>query len=157
MLKYLKFFLVFLLINFGGLALGGLWTNPGTSSEWYNALNQAPWTPPGWVFGFAWTTIGITFSIWGTYVYKNMNHGDYETPILFVEALFLNLVWNPLFFGLHWIRLAGVVIFMLLVCLILIANNTNKYYGWKPTLLLAPYIIWLVIANTLNWYIILKN
>lgn len=156
-MKFLKYFLILLFINFGGLFIGGLWTNPGTSSEWYSSLNQTPWTPDGWVFGFAWTLIGITFSLWGAYVTKNVNHGDYETPVLFIQSWILNFIWNPIFFGLHWVRLAGVVILSLLITLIMIYKNTTKYYGWKPSLLLLPYIIWLVIANTLNWYIIFNN
>jgi len=44
---------LFLLINFAALALGGLATSDGVVSLWYQNLNQAPWTPPGWVFGAA--------------------------------------------------------------------------------------------------------
>lgn len=157
MLQFIKYFFIFLLINFGGLALGALWTNPGTASEWYETINMAPWTPPGWVFGFAWTTIGITYSLWGAYVMKNLNHGDNETPILYIESVILNIIWNPIFFGLHWLNMAGFVLIALLVCLIVIAKHTRHMYGWKPTLLLLPYIIWLGIANSLNWYIILNN
>ena len=157
MLKFIKYLIVFLVLNFGGLALGSIWTNPGTSSEWYTTLNQAPWTTQGYVFGLAWTTIGITFSIWGAYVFSNINRGDYETIVYYIESLVLNIIWNPLFFGAKWLGLAGIVIFGLLVTMVLLARNTHKFYGWKPTLLLAPYIIWLAIANSLNWYIILNN
>lgn len=47
MKKTLLFF-VFLIVNFGGLYLGGILmgSNPG-SNTWYNNLQQAPWTPPG--------------------------------------------------------------------------------------------------------------
>ena len=41
--------IIFLLLNFGALALGGLFTGSGVSSDWYNGLNKAPWTPPGWM------------------------------------------------------------------------------------------------------------
>ena len=52
----------FMLINFGGLYLGAQLQGEGPSSQWYQDLNIAPWTPPGWVFGAAWTTIMICFS-----------------------------------------------------------------------------------------------
>ena len=64
MKKYITTLIVFLTINFGGLAIGQVWTGDGVTSNWYTSLNQAPWTPPGWVFGLAWTTIAITFSIY---------------------------------------------------------------------------------------------
>ena len=55
MKKTLLFF-VFLIINFGGLYLGGILmgSSPG-SNTWYNNLQKAPWTPPGYFFGIAWT------------------------------------------------------------------------------------------------------
>jgi len=49
--------ITFLLLNFGALAVGGFFTGKGVPSYWYSDLIKAPWTPPGWVFGFAWTTI----------------------------------------------------------------------------------------------------
>ena len=55
--------IIFLFINFTGLFLGGLFTQEGVPSDWYQNLNKAPWTPPDWLFGFAWTTIMICFSI----------------------------------------------------------------------------------------------
>ncbi|MDG2281196.1 MAG: tryptophan-rich sensory protein, partial [Flavicella sp.] len=51
----IKRILLFLVLNFTALAVGGLFTGTGVSSDWYQNLNQAPWTPPGWVFGFMWT------------------------------------------------------------------------------------------------------
>ncbi len=54
--------IIFLVINFAALALGSIFTSAGVSSDWYTNLNQAPWTPPGWVFGAAWTSIMIFFA-----------------------------------------------------------------------------------------------
>ncbi|MBC8399458.1 MAG: tryptophan-rich sensory protein, partial [Flavobacteriales bacterium] len=45
MKKYILTLIVFLTINFGGLAIGQVWTGDGVSSDWYTSLNQAPWTP----------------------------------------------------------------------------------------------------------------
>ena len=42
----------------------------GPMTDWYINLNQAPWSPPGWVFGAAWTTIMICFSIYMAYLFK---------------------------------------------------------------------------------------
>ncbi|HAV24553.1 MAG TPA: hypothetical protein DCX01_00100 [Bacteroidetes bacterium] len=33
-------------------------------------MNKVPWTPPGWVFGAAWTTIRVCFSIYMAYWVK---------------------------------------------------------------------------------------
>ena len=156
-MKYFKHFLIGLLINFGGLAIGGIWTNPGTSSEWYSTLNIAPWTPPGWVFGAAWTTIGITFSMWYAWIMVNLKPSDTELPILFPLSVILNIIWNPLFFGLHWLAFSWGIITFLGVKVFCIADVTRREYGWKPMLLVLPYFIWLCIANSLNLYSFIMN
>ena len=63
-MKQLKLTLLFLIINFCGLAIGTSLMNNGQLAEWYTNLNQAPWTTPGIVFGIAWTFIMICFSIY---------------------------------------------------------------------------------------------
>ncbi len=66
----IKKILIFLVINFAALGIGGFFTGPGVSSDWYTNLNQAPWTPPGWFFGAAWTTIMICFSFFMAFLYE---------------------------------------------------------------------------------------
>lgn len=56
--------IIFLAINFAALAIGGLSTSTGVSSDWYQTLNKAPWTPPGWVFGLAWSLIMICYAVY---------------------------------------------------------------------------------------------
>ena len=63
-MKQAKLTVLFLLINFGGLAFGSWLMNNGPMTDWYADLNKAPWSPPGWVFGFAWTTIMVCFSFY---------------------------------------------------------------------------------------------
>ena len=101
MKNFIKYFIIGLLINFGGLAIGGLWTNPGTTSEWYSNLNIAPWTPPGWVFAFAWTTIGLTFSMWYGWIMSRVKPINPELIAMYVFSVVLNVIWNPLFFQLQ--------------------------------------------------------
>ena len=146
--------LAFLALNFGGLWLGNIATGPGVVSEWYTALNQAPWTPQGWVFGLAWTIIGATFSIFMANEWANE-----ENPIpkaLFSEALLLNVFWNFVFFDQHTLA-AGIIISVLAVIVFLMAHYTRITSGWGKMLWIMPYFIWLMIASSLNWYIIIMN
>lgn len=66
--------ILFLALNFGALALGGIFAGQGAVSDWYDGLQKAPWTPPGWVFGFAWTTIMICFSIFMSMAWEKINN-----------------------------------------------------------------------------------
>ena len=75
--------IIFLLINFTGLFLGGLFTQEGVPSDWYQNLNKAPWTPPGWLFGFAWTTIMICFSIFLSVLWKKISIDPFYIPVLY--------------------------------------------------------------------------
>ena len=149
-------FFAALIINFGGLYLGSLWTTPGVSSEWYTGLDQAPWTPPGWVFGAAWTTIGITFSV---FISKILNKYDVD-PIfgfLFFSSLAANIGWNALFFGLRWTGIAAFVIIELALNILLMIHLAKNEYGWKIAAWALPYFIWLCIATSLNLYIYIQN
>ena len=146
-------FVLFLILNFGALALGGLFTNSGVNSEWYSNLNQAPWTPPGWVFGAAWTTIMICFTFYMTIV---LHRADDKRKLLILFAIqwILNVSWNPIFFYFHHIGFGLIVICGLTILIaFLLFHYRAMLKGY--TLLLLPYFIWLIIATSLNAYIFL--
>jgi len=71
-MKIFKLSVLFILINFSALALGSWLMNNGSSSFWYKNLDRAPWEPQGWVFGVAWTTIMICFSIYLAFIVKEL-------------------------------------------------------------------------------------
>lgn len=143
---------VFLVINFGALAIGGSFTNSGVNSEWYASLEKAPWTPPGWVFGAAWTTIMICFSIYLARLWSVL--GGKKTLIVFFGIQFiLNVGWNPLFFYFHVKTIALIVILALTAivgAMLLKYRPLLGYWTW----LIVPYFLWLIIACSLNAYVI---
>lgn len=147
--------LVFLLINFGALALGGFFTSKGVSSEWYAELSKAPWTPPGWVFGFAWTTIMLCFSFYLAYLWPEIKNKNLLISLIAIQWL-LNVAWNPTFFHYHQVILGLVMITALTI---LIAGLLVSYWPQLKlkSLLILPYLVWLVIATSLNAYILFKN
>ena len=61
---YLKV-IVFLFLNFGALALGGIFAGSGAGSDWYNELNKAPWTPPGGFWICLDNNYALLFRIYG--------------------------------------------------------------------------------------------
>lgn len=147
--------ILFLLLNFGALGIGGLFTGNGVASDWYFELNKAPWTPPGWVFGFAWTTIMICFSIYMAALWPGVENKKLIIG-LYVFQWILNVSWNPLFFYLHHITVALVVITLLTLLV-----GYLLYHFWPvlkvKSVLLLPYFLWLLIATSLNGYIYFKN
>lgn len=145
----------FLFLNFGALALGGLFAGSGAGSNWYAELNKAPWTPPGWVFGFAWTTIMLCFSVYMATLYTKTKSVK-TIMILYAIQWMLNVAWNPVFFYFHKANIG----LILIVCLtILVAYFLFNFRGDLKaySIFILPYFIWLCIATSLNAYISLMN
>ena len=128
--------------------------NNGPMTDWYTNLNQANWTPPGWVFGVAWTSIMICFSLYLGKLFTK----DYRSKLIFVFLVqfILNVSWNYIFFNQRLV-LFGLITIVLLTSLIFyyffkLSKNTSYY-----KFLLLPYMIWLCIATSLNLYILIHN
>ncbi|MDO1500356.1 TspO/MBR family protein [Winogradskyella maritima] len=151
----LGYFGLFLIINFGSLALGSLLMGEGPTSDWYISLNKAPWTPPGWVFGASWTLIMICFSVYLSYLFTIRNSNFVKT--LFTIQVVLNISWNFLFFNQHWVLFALINIIMLTLLIIYLFISFGDGKLSKMKYLLLPYIIWLCIATSLNAYIYIYN
>lgn len=146
--------ILFLIINFGGLALGNFFMNNGPNTDWYINLNKAPWTPPGWFFGVAWTTIMICFSIYlgKLFLFAKTK----KNTIIFIVQFILNVSWNFIFFNQHQVILALINITLLTTLLFIyyfkLSKKVNNY-----KYLLLPYSIWLCLATSLNLYILIYN
>lgn len=154
-MKKAYYIVIFLIINFGGLAIGNWFMGDAVTGDWYTSLNKAPWTPPGWVFGFAWTTIMLCFSYYLAELF--MERAKTSLWLVFLFAWLLNVSWNWFFFNQQMINI-GLVILILLTLVILYFFITFRHdrLKWVKYLLL-PYIIWLFIATSLNGYILFNN
>lgn len=154
-MKQISVVFIFLAINFGGLAIGSLLMNEGPTSDWYSSLNKAPWTPPGWVFGISWTTIMICFSIYLAKLFTSETNKKLIFNIFLIEFI-LNVSWNYLFFNQHLVFTALIGIVLLTAVIFYFYFNMSKNIG-KMKYLLLPYMIWLCIATSLNFYILVFN
>ncbi|MBC3846715.1 tryptophan-rich sensory protein [Winogradskyella echinorum] len=154
-MKRIYYLIIFLAINFGGLALGSWLMDSGPTSEWYLNLNKAPWTPPGWVFGAAWTLIMLCFS-WYLSVLFHLRKSRFLW-LLYLFQVLLNVSWNWIFFNQHLTNISLVVIILLTLVIFyyFITFRSDKLKNAKY--LLLPYLIWLCIATSLNAYIVFNN
>jgi tryptophan-rich sensory protein len=153
-MKFTTALILFLVLNFGALGVGTLLMDNGPQSLWYTSLNQAPWTPMGWVFGAAWTCVMIFFSVFMSFFIQNENLK--KVFILYAIQFVLNISWNYIFFNQQLTEL-GLLILVLLTLLTFyffiafksILNN-NRYF-------VLPYCVWLLVALSLNAYIVAYN
>jgi tryptophan-rich sensory protein len=133
---------------------GSLFSVNRAPGGWYETLHKPVFTPPGWIFGPAWTTLYVlmgaaAFCIWR----KGIENNPVRWALIwFVLQLLLNVIWSPLFFGLHWIGIAFFEIVVLWAA-VLVTTLSFQRVSKFATLLLYPYVLWLTFAVVLNGYI----
>lgn len=116
-------------------------------STWYATLTRPAFAPPNWVFGPVWT---ILYTLIGISLYKIWIKNKKDSLKLFFFHLFLNAIWSPIFFGLHDLALAFLVIVIMDITLIFVIKNfykLNRIAG----LILIPYLLWIGFATILNF------
>ena len=145
----------FLILNFGALAIGSYLMDNGPTDSWYASINKAPWSPPGWIFGAAWTTIMLCFSMYMALLYRHSKKTKTIT-VLFTVQWILNILWNPLFFKFHEMGL-GLLILILLIGILIKLFSSNVAELKYKSIWIAPYILWMMVAISLNGYVYLFN
>ena len=138
------------LIAIGGF-IGSL-TKPEIST-WYSTLNRSPLTPANYVFPIAWTILygmigACGWLMWRPQAFLNLN----VIKTLYMTQLILNWSWMPLFFGFHLTGLSLVVLGtmdILVFALICLGYRKMK----AVSLLMIPYLFWILFASYLNFYI----
>jgi len=147
--------IIFLILNIAALGLGGIFTGKGVPSEWYQNLDKAPWTPPGWMFGAAWTTIMICFALYMTFAWEALANHRFLIALFIVQWI-LNVLWSPVFFKYHEILLGLIIISALTLLMGYFFFGLFSDLKVK-SLLVLPYFLWLLVATSLNLYIYFRN
>lgn len=149
-------FIVFIILCFIVEIIGSFWTKE-TVSTWYPTLTKPSWTPPNWVFGPVWSSLYIMIAIAGWLIYKAPHSHKRSTAlILYGSQLALNFIWSFLFFSLRSpiLGLIDIILLLLFISLTII-----KTWRVRPlaSILLIPYLIWVMYATSLNIGIWLLN
>lgn len=144
----LKRLAIALALPFVAGGIGSFFTYPAIAS-WYAGLLKPSFSPPNWVFGPVWTMLYISMGVSLYLVWKK-----YLT--LFISHLVINALWSIVFFGMHEISLALLVIGLLWV---VIAYMIVKFYKISKvaSFLLVPYIFWVSFATVLNLSLFILN
>jgi len=146
--KSLPIFAIACLIT---LLIGGLFV-PG---PWYESINKAPWTPPNIAFPIVWSILYILIAINGWLIHTL--NSDQSLKWLWWIQLFINAAWSWIFFGKYW-TIVGLVDLILLVTLVsIMIIKCYKQQLRLAAYLLMPYCLWLILATSLNAYIVIYN
>ncbi|MHC4123368.1 MAG: bifunctional methionine sulfoxide reductase B/A protein [Planctomycetota bacterium] len=151
-------FTISLVVCFGASGLGALFMADDSVTNWYTQLQKPNITPPGWVFGPAWTILYLLMSISVFLVWnKGLDYPKVKLAIgLFLIQLALNAIWTPVFFGFHLILLALIDIILLFIA-ILVTLLVFKTISFSASVLLVPYLLWVGYATILNGSICYLN
>jgi tryptophan-rich sensory protein len=128
----------------------GWLSNSGYGNPWFEALQKPSFMPPGAAFGIVWpilyALLGIALSM---ILAEPPSERRRNGLILFFVQLAMNFAWSPLFFALHDINAAKILIFAMAATAAAAGGNFTRI---RPVagLLMVPYILWLVFAATLN-------
>lgn len=132
-------------------SLIGYLSNSGFSNGWYAPLQKPSFQPPAWMFGVVWT---ILYALLGTALAIILNEPPSkqrrDALWLFGGQLALNFAWSPVFFGMHMIEVALIIILVMLVIALAAARYFRRLRpvaGW----LMLPYLLWLCLATALNY------
>ncbi len=123
----------------------------GNFTTWYSTIEKPAFTPPNWVFGPVWTILYLLMGIAAFLVWqKGLGGAAVKVALIwFLVQLALNASWTPVFFGLHHIGLALVVIVLLWAAIVM----TIFYFlrvSRPAGALLIPYLLWVSFATILN-------
>lgn len=113
---------------------------------WYHSLQHPAFSPPDWLFGGVWAVLYVLLALAAfCLTRRGIQASNRRAVWLFVLQLAVNAVWAPVFFGMHWLLLALVlvsVMVLLTVWLIRAAGPISRAAVW----LLLPYLAWICFA-----------
>jgi benzodiazapine receptor len=127
-------------------------------ATWYAGLAKPSWTPPPLVFPIAWTFLYILMAVsfWRLWDTPTPSVARTKAMTWFLVQLALNALWSPVFFGWHGTRTALAVIVALLIAIaaaMAAASRVERLAAW----LLAPYLLWVAYATTINIGVVALN
>jgi len=130
----------------------GSFTKP---DKWYEKLNKSELTPPGYIFGIVWFFLYIMIGVSYYFALKDKPLNDWIIPL---THLIINFSYSIILFRLHLLFLSYFIVLLTLISAIYI---TYKFYYYDETKIaykiMIPYIIWLLFANYLGFYIYYNN
>lgn len=124
----------------------------------YEKLDKPIFAPPSIVFIVVWAVLYLLMGFASYRIYMLRDQGkDVGTSLFFyITQLLLNYLWPFIFFtfrlyGLAFIELVILTIFVIITFIKFI--KLDKIAG----ILFVPYILWVIFAGILNYYIWYKN
>ena len=131
--------------------LSGVGSGSGVANPWFAALVKPGIYPPPATFGIVWTALYILMGLaLAIVITASGANGRRLAVAVFAGQLVLNLAWSPLFFAMH--RIVGALVLLGVIDVAVLA--TVVLFSRVRSLaaaLLVPYLAWVLFATLLNW------
>ncbi|WP_242850097.1 TspO/MBR family protein [Clostridium polynesiense] len=127
--------------------------NPN-SSLMYKEFDKLSFFPKGNIFPIVWTVLYILLGI-SSYRIWMLHTQGYNTKwafFFYILGLILNFIWPFIFFHFQLYGLAFITIILMIIIAVITFIAFLKL-DKTAALLLIPYILWLIFASVLNYYI----
>jgi len=150
-------FVISLLISLVIGLVASFFTRPEIAG-WYSTLKKPSFNPPPWLFAPVWTTIYVMIATAAYLVWKRRNYAvTYKAAAsIYAIQLLLNFLWSIVFFGMHEVFGALIVISLLWISILFNMGWFGKF-SKTAAWLLVPYLLWVSFAWLLNLNIYLLN
>lgn len=128
------------------------------TTDWYHQLNKPSWAPADNVFGIVWSVLYPVIIAVNVYIIYAISKGKINlwVALPFWLNLVFNVVFTPIQFGLRNNGLAFADILLVLGTIIWAMIAIWSHNRWVA-LAYVPYLIWVSIATTLQFYITTHN
>lgn len=145
----------FILSNIINVGFSSYIVSKYINSEWYRDLKTPTWTPQSSLRSAIWIVIIFTFGMFMSLSYMSDHHTELFISI-FLTVWFLEISWNLAFFKYHKKRIGLIVKVGQLICIsaqfILSINHL-----YIKSILILPFLFWIIFSCAFNVYLIIKN
>lgn len=153
-MKKYKYIILNIAISLGIGELSAFFTM--NSMDIYQNINRPKLAPPGYIFPIVWTILYVLMGI-SSYLIHRSNHKNKETAlIIYYFQLLINFSWPIFFFNYQNFLLALAILFILNILVIVLIKVTYSI-NHLASYLLIPYLIWILFALYLNFWIFIHN
>ncbi len=148
--KTINFFIWILIFNYVGGYLSSLsMFNPKLI---YNSLEKPSFAVPSFVFPIAWGILYFLLALAITLDYRK----EGRNLFVYILSMIVNFSWSYIFFSQ---RLYGIAFFIIVVLIISSIYLGLKYFRNSKisSFIMLIYLIWLIYAGLLNYFIWMYN
>lgn len=125
----------------------------GGQNPWFSRLSLPPQMPEEWLFPVVWTVIYVLLGLaLATIINARGSRLRGPALIFFALQMVANFLWSPVFFGMHHV-MAALVIICILFVLALITTILFARIRRVAAVLMLPYLAWIAFAGFLIFQI----